>query len=128
MPDPRFRGLKSLGSTRLNFFVYFVLLTFDDFAGGEESIEEKNPGTYVARLASTVLFFVYFVYFVVLLFLSNQVAGEVRAGCFVVTINHILHENGRPFFIRMIRNESGDVILQEINFHFFKPLKDSVDA
>jgi hypothetical protein len=33
-----------------------VVLTFDLFAGREESLKEKNPGTYVARLASTGFF------------------------------------------------------------------------
>ena len=33
-------------------FALFVLLMFILFAGGDEFIEDKNPGTYVARLAS----------------------------------------------------------------------------
>ena len=36
-----------------------VVLTFDFFARREELSKKKNPGTYVARLAST--FFVYLV-------------------------------------------------------------------
>ena len=38
------------------FDSFFVVLTFDFFAGREESVEEKNPGAYAARLAWTAFY------------------------------------------------------------------------